>query len=106
MVIIGSGAAAVTLAPALAPRARQVTVLQRSPSYVLALPSTDRRRRGERLRNAALTQAFYTFCRRRPEAARRWLLGQVARRIGERAAEHFTRSCLPWDQRLCNRACP
>jgi cation diffusion facilitator CzcD-associated flavoprotein CzcO len=116
VVVIGSGATAITLVPALAGRAAHVTMLQRSPSYVLALPARSpalgllRRvlpgRGGDgaaRWLGALASQGFYQFCRRHPSAARRLLLRGVARRLPPDVPldPHFTPRYDPWDQRLC-----
>jgi monooxygenase len=115
VVVIGSGATAVTLVPALAGEAASVTMLQRSPSYVASLPSADSLAetlrcvlpervsyRVLRLRGAVVGQGFYAFCRRFPGAASRMLRSAAAQRIGEAAVrEHFTPHYGPWDQRLC-----
>ena len=116
VVVIGSGATAVTLVPAMAPTAAHVTMLQRSPSYLTVLPSRDavadalRRvlpagaaNRVVRAKNIVLTQAFYQLARRRPERVRRMLRSFVVRALGDEAYvdEHFTPAYDPWDQRLC-----
>ncbi len=115
VVVIGSGATAITLVPALAGTAGPVTMLQRSPSWLISQrqddPLTQRLRRrlppklahrAVRLRNLALGQGFYELTRRRPDVARAYLSKPVVRRLGpELAAEHFTPAYDPWDQRLC-----
>ena len=116
IVVIGSGATAVTLVPALANLGAHVTMLQRSPTWITALPSVDgladrlrRRLPGRwgdiaaRWKNILLTQAFYQLCRRWPTRARRALLGAVARLLPDPAAldRDFTPRYDPWDQRLC-----
>jgi cation diffusion facilitator CzcD-associated flavoprotein CzcO len=116
VVVIGSGATAVTLVPAMARTAAHVTMLQRSPSYVTVLPDRDavadalRRRlparvahRLIRAKNIALSQGFYQLARRRPERVKRLLRGMAVRRIGDAAYvdAHFTPTYDPWDQRLC-----
>ncbi len=116
VVVIGSGATAVTLLPALAESAAHVTMLQRSPSYVLATPAEDPVMRwlGERLpplrayqltraKNIALSQAIYWFCRAAPKRARKLLLDQARARLGEGydVETHFNPDYEPWDQRLC-----
>ena len=116
VVVIGSGATAVTLVPALAETAAHVTMLQRSPTYVLSRPAEDRL--AQRLARtlpartvAELTRwkyvlagaAFYQFCRRFPARARALI------RAGVRAQlpadfdidTHFAPRYAPWDQRLC-----
>ena len=116
VVIIGSGATAVTLAPAMAGLAAGVTVLQRSPSYILSLPAVDplaeavRRALPERLahpilrwKNVLLGTAFYQLCRRRPHLARRLLRAGAAKQLpaGYDIDAHFSPRYDPWDQRLC-----
>jgi cation diffusion facilitator CzcD-associated flavoprotein CzcO len=116
VVVIGSGATAVTLVPAMAQTAGHVTMLQRSPSYLTVLPDRDvvadklRRRlpprvahRLIRAKNIALTLGFYQLARRRPERVKKLLRGFAVRRIGDETYvdEHFTPSYNPWDQRLC-----
>lgn len=115
VVIIGSGATAVTLLPALAATAGHVTMLQRSATWMTSLRQTDPtadRLRGRlpahlahrliRIRNLTLSQAFYQLTRRRPGAARKLLSKPIIARMGaEIANEHFTPSYDPWDQRLC-----
>lgn len=116
VVVIGSGATAVTLVPELAKQAAHVTMLQRSPSYVMTLPRRDRvaawiRRRlpeqtastAIRWKNVLLGMGFYNYCRRFPEHARRLLVGGVAREVGGAVdvKTHFTPRYRPWDQRVC-----
>jgi len=116
VVVIGSGATAVTLVPALAERAAHVTMLQRSPSYVAALPGTDGmaaalvdrlpRRLAYALvrwKNVLLTSAFYQLSRRAPGAAKRVLRSGLERQLPDPSVidEDFTPRYEPWDQRLC-----
>ncbi|OZM77011.1 FAD-containing monooxygenase EthA [Pseudonocardia sp. MH-G8] len=112
IVVIGSGATAVTLVPALAQRGAEVTMLQRSPSYVIALPGTDRlaqrltSRLGHRIvrwKNILVTSAFYQLARRAPAVAKRVLRAGLERQIPEREVidRDFTPRYQPWDQRLC-----
>lgn len=115
ILVIGSGATAVTLVPALAERAAQVTMLQRSPSYVINLPQRDAlsnalRRvlpetwvyRLARGRNVTLQLVFYKLAKRFPNLVRRILLGLVRRQLGERVdLRHFSPRYKPWDQRVC-----
>jgi monooxygenase len=116
VVVIGSGATAVTLIPAIATSAAQVTMLQRSPSYIMSLPSKDvianallklfGPERGydlARRKNIFQQTAVYKLCRRYPVRARaviRWL---TARQLpeGYPVDEHFRPKYDPWDQRLC-----
>jgi monooxygenase len=116
VVVIGSGATAVTLVPAMAGEAAHVTMLQRSPSYVAPLPGRDaladlaRRvlppaaaNRVARAKNIVLTQAFYQLARRRPRLVRRALRGIAIRYLHDPGYvdEHFKPAYDPWDQRLC-----
>src|SRR5262249_50588827 len=90
VVVIGSGATAMTLVPALAKHAAHVTMLQRSPTYVMSSPASDKIATFlrswlpakvayglTRLKNVLLTTAFYRYCRRFPEQAKRFLVEQV-----------------------------
>jgi monooxygenase len=116
VVVIGSGATAVTLVPAMAGTAAHVTMLQRSPTYMTVLPGRDvvadllRRRlparvahRLARTKNIVLSQAFYQLARRRPERVKAILRGFAVRELADAAYvdEHFTPTYNPWDQRLC-----
>lgn len=116
VVVIGSGATAVTLVPSMASEAGHVTMLQRSPTWISAIPGRDKladRIRANlpaplahkviRTKNILFSTAFYQFCRRRPEAARRLLtnLSTKILRDEQLVAEHFTPKYDPWDQRLC-----
>ena len=114
VVVIGSGATAVTLAPALARAGAQVTMLQRSPSYIAALPSVGLRPwlgrllpqrtayRLRRLHSILRQQIFFEYCRRRPARATELLREATAKQIGWPMVEqHFTPRYRPWDQRLC-----
>ncbi|MET8776711.1 NAD(P)/FAD-dependent oxidoreductase [Nocardia sp. NPDC004654] len=116
VVVIGSGATAVTLVPSMAEQAELVTMLQRSPTWISAVPGRDKladkirellpprlAHRVIRTKNILFSTGFYQYCRRRPESARKLLIG-LTRRILEdeqAVAEHFTPSYDPWDQRLC-----
>jgi cation diffusion facilitator CzcD-associated flavoprotein CzcO len=116
VVVIGSGATAVTLVPAMAKDAAHVTMLQRSPSYVLSRPSRDpigdalRSALPERAahhvirwKNAGMGLLFYQYCRRFPASARKILLRGVARELppGATIEEDWSPRYDPWDQRLC-----
>lgn len=116
VLVVGSGATAVTLVPAMARTAAGVTMLQRSPTWISAVPGRDRRadalrrflpaglaHRVIRTKNILFSTAVYQFCRRRPAAARAFFTSRAARVLGSEAlvAEHFTPSYDPWDQRLC-----
>ena len=116
VLVIGSGATAMTIVPAMAATAAKVTMLQRSPTYVVARPDVDRlalllRRflpenvayRIIRRKNTALQQIFYRRMRQHPRQARERLVGMVAEQLGPGfdVERHFTPSYDPWDQRLC-----
>jgi monooxygenase len=116
VVVIGSGATAVTLIPALAERAAHVTMLQRSPSYILSLPAHDPiaavlgRVLPARLaypvvrwKNILVALAIFGFSRRRPAAMRRLLRKSLVRRLppGFDVDTHFNPRYEPWDQRMC-----
>ena len=117
VVVIGSGATAVTLVPALADSgAEHVTMLQRSPSYILSLPGRDviADRLRERLpagtayaivrwKNVLLAMLNYQLCRRTPAVMRRLLRRLTGRQLppGYDLDTHFTPRYEPWDQRLC-----
>jgi monooxygenase len=115
VVIIGSGATAMTLVPAMAATAGHVTMLQRSPTYVLSLPDTDavsnalRKVLPEKLayaitrqKNIKLGGFFYRQTRVRPDKVKKRLLDRVRKELGPQIVEqHFTPEYDPWDQRLC-----
>jgi monooxygenase len=116
VVIIGSGATAVTLVPAMAETAGHVTMLQRSPTYILPVPSEDRiantlpkligRDRAyalTRKKNAAKQRLVWRFCQQYPRAARRLIRHLNAKQLpkGYPVDEHFRPAYNPWDQRLC-----
>jgi cation diffusion facilitator CzcD-associated flavoprotein CzcO len=116
VVIIGSGATAVTLVPSMAGRAGHVTMLQRSPSYVLSLPAADpianllTRILGPdraypiiRRKNVRQQRAIFKLCKRYPKLMRRLLMADVRRRLpeGYDVDTHFGPRYDPWDQRLC-----
>ena len=115
VVVIGSGATAVTLVPAMAETAEHVTMLQRSPTYIVARPSEDKianfLRRVfpagaayalTRWKNVLHGMFFYTLSRKRPEILKRLIAKGVANELGEEyATQHFSPRYNPWDQRLC-----
>jgi monooxygenase len=116
VVVIGSGATAVTLVPAMAERAAHVTMLQRSPSYVLALPSLDVvagwlyrvlpagvAYRIVRWKNVMVTVSIYGLSKRRPATAKRILRKLLERRLPAEydIDKHFTPQYNPWDERMC-----
>ncbi len=116
VVVIGSGAAAVTLFPALAEWAAHVTMMQRPPTYVVACPSEDaianwlRDYLSARLAHGAarwkamlLGMYFYNLARRKPAATKRAIVRMAREQLGPDydVEMHFTPRYNPWDQRLC-----
>ena len=116
VVVIGSGATAVTLVPELARQAAHVTMLQRSPTYIVARPSEDKIANWlrsklpakaayglTRWKNVLLQQYFYRIARKRPEKAKQAIIDMVRDELGPDydVGTHFTPSYNPWDQRLC-----
>ncbi len=116
VVVIGSGATAVTLVPAMAATAAHVTMLQRSPSYVVTRPGEDRiaarlRRllpeglayAATRWKNVLLGMFFFQLARRRPERVSERMVGMAAAQLGPGfdVGKHFTPRYKPWDQRVC-----
>lgn len=115
VVIIGSGATAVTLVPEMAKTASHVTMLQRSPTYMGSIPAEDALSnqlrkflpdmlvyRMGRTRNVLLQMGIFQLAQRQPKLMRNVLQGMVKRQLrGSIDMEHFTPSYNPWDQRLC-----
>jgi cation diffusion facilitator CzcD-associated flavoprotein CzcO len=116
VVVIGSGATAVTLVPALAERAANVTMLQRTPTYIASLPADDPfagallRALPDRVvypivrwKNVLLQLVFYRLCRRWPTLMKRFIRRGVERSLppGYDVDTHFKPPYDPWDQRFC-----
>jgi len=116
VVVIGSGATAVTLVPALAGQAAHVTMLQRSPTYILSVPAADplanglRKLLGDRFsypvtrwKNVLLATTVYQLSRRRPALMKKLIRAGVQRQLpdGYDVDTHFRPRYNPWDQRLC-----
>jgi monooxygenase len=116
VVVIGSGATAMTLVPALAMQAAHVTMLQRSPTYVISMPAEDgiaNRLRAVlpdrvayslvRWKNVILQGIFYRLSRKRPELIKRLLRRGAVRALppGYDVDTHFKPRYNPWDQRVC-----
>jgi cation diffusion facilitator CzcD-associated flavoprotein CzcO len=115
VVVIGSGATAVTLVPAMARTAGHVTMLQRSPSYILAMPGRDPLARLlrwlpdkatfaiTRWKNVLMQLVTYQLARRRPRLAKKLIRAAVAKSLPEGfpVDEHFRPDYNPWEQRLC-----
>ncbi|MDE2421612.1 MAG: NAD(P)/FAD-dependent oxidoreductase [Gammaproteobacteria bacterium] len=115
VVIIGSGATAITLVPSMAGKAGHVTMLQRSPTYIATVPSIDfvydrlkkvlpgklayKITRG---RNIGLQKAIYEMSLAQPKVMRKLLLTAVKHQVGKNIdMRHFTPNYNPWDERLC-----
>lgn len=116
IVVIGSGATAITLVPALTDKAKSVTMLQRSPTYMASRPQTDHiaERIKEKLpqnaahhvirwKNIMFSFLFYRYCQKFPNHARNFLMKGVQHGLGENSEhlDHFKPNYNPWDQRLC-----
>jgi cation diffusion facilitator CzcD-associated flavoprotein CzcO len=116
VVIIGSGATAVTILPAMTGVAAHVTMLQRSPSYMLSLPAEDpiantlkhiigprRAYRITRRKNIFVQRGIYKASQRYPRLVRRVLMADAKRRLpkGYDVDTHFNPTYDPWDQRMC-----
>ena len=116
VVVIGSGATAVTLVPAMTAKARHVTMLQRSPTYILSMPDVDViaqtlnrflparfAYQATRWKNVSLSMLIYQLCRRRPKLARNIIRRQLRKQLGPDfdIDTHFNPTYDPWDQRLC-----
>jgi monooxygenase len=116
VVVIGSGATAVTLVPALAAKALHVTMLQRSPTYIVARPSEDvianwlrkwlpakAAYAVTRWKNVLLGMYFYNLARRKPDYTKKGILTLVQKELGPEydIGKHFSPRYNPWDQRLC-----
>lgn len=116
VVVIGSGATAMTIVPSMAGKAAHVTMLQRSPTYVVARPDVDKvaellrkflpkkvAYRLVRFKNTTMQQFFYKRMRAYPQQAKERLMGFVREAVGDvvDVDTHFNPTYFPWDQRLC-----
>jgi len=115
VVVIGSGATAMTVVPAMAESAAKVTMVQRSPTYVFSIPGTDKIAKAmtrvmpkkwafalTRARNLALLRLMYFGSLRYPEMAKKLYIGSVRKALGEQAdMRNWTPRYKPWDERLC-----
>jgi len=116
VVVIGSGATAMTLVPAMAEQAAKVTMIQRSPTYVVSRPDQDAIANGlrkflpekwaynlTRWKNVTLQRYMFNRTRTHPEKVKERLLGMVREELGPDydVEKHFTPRYNPWDQRLC-----
>lgn len=116
IVVIGSGATAVTIVPEMAKTARHVTMLQRSPTYVVSRPSEDKianRLRKmmpakmaygmTRWKNVSLQMLFYNRARKQPQKVREAIAKLAQKDLGPEypVSTHFNPKYNPWDQRMC-----
>ena len=116
VVVVGSGATAVTVVPEMAKTAAHVTMLQRSPTYIVARPSEDKAAnwlrarlpaklayRLARMKNMALGMYFYDVARKKPEETKQKIIAMARHLLGSEfdVDTHFTPTYKPWDQRLC-----
>ena len=116
VVVIGSGATAVTLIPSMSPDVEKITMLQRSPTYMVSLPWEDPMTKAAlrflpdkpahqliRVRNALVTYGIYMYCRSFPKLSRRTLRRMAKLQLpkGYPVDVHFKPKYEPWDQRLC-----
>ena len=116
IIVIGSGATAVTLIPELAKEAAHVTMLQRSPTYMASRPDVDTLANWmnrhlpakwaygiTRWRNVFFGMLFFMFSRKKPEVVKKALIGTVREELGPEydVRKHFTPRYNPWDQRVC-----
>lgn len=116
VVVIGSGATAITVVPSMAKTAKHVTMLQRSPTYVVSRPSKDKFALKlarylpanlayliTRWKNVSIQALIYQYSRRRPEKMKAALLSLTRKELGGKVDvdTHFNPSYNPWDQRLC-----
>ncbi len=116
IVVIGSGATAVTLVPSLADTAKHVTMLQRSPTWIASMPDTDKvanflrkilpektAYKLSRAKNIAYSRYIYRTAQKKPKKTGDYLLKQIRKELGSDfdVETHFTPNYNPWDQRLC-----
>jgi monooxygenase len=115
ILVIGSGATAITMVPEMAKKAKKVTMLQRSPTYIANLPSEDKianflkkilpantAHKAIRRKNVLFSIAFYQLARKFPNFVKKILLGDIKKYLGDKYDErHYLPHYKPWDQRLC-----
>ena len=116
VVVIGSGATAVTLVPEMAKQATHVTMLQRSPTYIFSMPDEDKVANFlnrvlphsvsytmVRWKNILMSVMFYRVSRRYPNFMRKLFIKGIKKELGEghEVEKHFSPSYNPWDQRVC-----
>jgi len=116
IVVVGSGATAVTIVPEMAKKAEHVTMLQRSPTYVVAAPEKDKLANSLRKymplklaywiirwRNILRQQYYFRLCKKYPKGVKNAIIREAKKRLGTDfdVKTHFTPSYNPWDQRMC-----
>ena len=115
IVVIGSGATAVTIVPAIANAVEKVTMLQRSPTYIAALPNKDKIAKTikkifpkkiahmfVRAKNILADMIFYNLCRKYPETMKKFILKGIKKQLGDFPVDtHFSPNYNPWNQRFC-----
>ena len=116
IVVIGSGATAVTLIPSMADKAAHITMLQRSPTYMFSMPATSKFANFlnkvmptswafafMRWQRIIFQQFFYKVARARPEKTKEQLISKTKEKLGDDydVEKHFTPTYFPWDQRIC-----
>jgi cation diffusion facilitator CzcD-associated flavoprotein CzcO len=116
VVVIGSGATAVTIVPEMAKTANHVVMLQRSPTYVVSRPAEDKMANWlrrylppmmaygiVRWRNVLMGMHFFNRARKKPERMKTFIVNEVKKQLGPDydVAKHFTPKYNPWDQRMC-----
>lgn len=115
VVVIGSGATAVTIVPAIADDVEKVTMLQRTPTYIAALPNKDKIAKSikkifpskiahflVRTKNILADMIFFNLCRKYPETMKKFILKGIKKEMGDFPIEpHFSPNYNPWDQRFC-----
>ena len=116
VIVIGSGATAMTLVPAMAPDVAHITMLQRSPTYVVSRPDKDAIANFlrkvlpgtwayaiTRFKNTVYQQYVYRKARKSPRLVKKWLVDMVRKELGPdyNVEKHFVPSYNPWEQRLC-----
>jgi len=116
VIVIGSGATAVTLVPEMAKDAKHVTMLQRSPTYIVSAPQQDSLANFlqkylpsklsyfiVRWKNILRQQWYFRLCKKNPKRVRDFIINQVRKSLGHdyNVDKHFTPNYNPWDQRMC-----
>ncbi|MFY7669753.1 flavin-containing monooxygenase [Tenacibaculum sp. MEBiC06402] len=114
VVVIGSGATAITIVPSMADKTSHITMLQRSPTYIYSIPSVDKLSKVlrkilsektvykiARFRNVFLQQIIFKLSKKYPKRIQKFLISKIQKQLGkEYDIKHFTPNYDPWDQRL------